>query len=427
MRPVDEQFSYVVNCSFPHSFRLLNPSQHRILQAINGVDDIPTIGERLEIPYQTLEQFLYLLNKTEIIGFDDHFSTPQKPAKPNSINFWIHTTNACNLGCSYCYISTLNTSGGMTEAVREQLLYKMLEVVTSKGIRHIKLRLAGGEPLGQFQIWKEFIPRAKKALAEAGCRFDTGFVTNLTMLDEEMIAFSKAHDIGFGVSLDGVANVHDSTRSFRSGCGSFGMVDTNLRRLLAEGITVYVNTVISNLNLIGLPDLTRYLISLDIPFRYSVVKGIAIDAGLLEEYLSQSYTIMGESVTDGWQFSNRFQFCDLKPNELGFQTCASGFSGGAIYVDGSFNYCHVHFGENNSDTKLSIFDGEMDLVDMIGRSGNHQEARSDECGNCRYRSVCTSGCPVYRVDGKDPQCSLYHLFIPKYYELQAFERIRLLR
>ncbi|MEO7881296.1 radical SAM protein [Mucilaginibacter sp.] len=425
LRHVGDGFAYAVNCSYPNSFRLLNQRQQEILQAVNGIDNVQAIADSLALPPDTLEQFLSMLSKTEIISFDT-FSAPQKPAAPKSLNFWIHTTNACNLGCSYCYISTLNTSGGMTETVRQQLIYKMLEAVRKNGIKHTRLRLAGGEPLGQFNSWKIFIPEAKKALANAGCKFDAGFVTNLTMLNDEIISFSKEYGIGFGVSLDGVEATHDATRSFRSGCGSFGIVDVNLRKLIAAGIPVSVNTVVTNLNFTGLPDLTRYLIALDIPFRYSIVKGEKIHAELLDEYLSASYAIMQEAIESGWQFSKRFQFCDLKPNDLGCQTCASGFSGGAIYVDGTFKYCHVQFGDDKAPG-TSIFNEELSLVEMIAGGEHHEDEKSDDCKKCRYRSVCTSGCPVYRVDGKDPQCSLYHHYIPKYYELQAMERLHLLK
>jgi len=422
---INDDYGYAVNCSYPNSFRLLNRSQFEILQAINGKDDAQEIAAQLGIDIDTLERFLSLLGKTEIISFTD-FTTPQKPTGPKSLNFWIHTTNACNLGCSYCYISTLNTGKGMTDTVRQQLLAKLLEAASVRGIKHIRLRLAGGEPMGQFAAWKSFIPDARTTLDYVGCKFDAGFVTNLTQLNDEIIAFSKEYGIGYGVSLDGVEAIHDATRSFRSGCGSFGIVDTNLRKLLAEGIAVSINTVVTNLNLLGLPDLTRYLIALDIPFRYSIVKGEQINAQLLDECLSESYEIMQDAIEQGWKFSQRYQFCDLKPNELGFQTCASGFSGGAIYIDGSFKYCHVQFGEQTTSNQ-SIFDEGVDLVDMISQGEHHEDAKSDDCRKCRYRSVCTSGCPVYRVNGKDPQCSLYHRFIPKYYELQARERIKLLK
>ena len=426
LRPIEEDYFYAVNCAYPNSLRILNREQHEIITSIDNKTSTSTLSDKLAIQTDVLDEFLRLLSQTEIIRFDNQFSKPQRPASPKSLNFWIHTTNRCNLTCSYCYISTLNTTSGMQDTTQRQLLHKLVETVSKRNLNSVKLRLAGGEPLTQFKSWRTFIPEARRTLNDLGCALEISFITNLTILTDEIIEFSKKHSISYGVSLDGVETHHDATRTFRSGAGSFKMVDNNLRKLLAHNIPVSTSTVVSNANLEGLPDLTRYLIDLDVPFRYSIVKDEAIDAELLEKYLSESYAIMSEAIQTGWHFSNRHQFCDLKPNELGFQTCASGFSGGAIYVDGTVNYCHVHFGDE-SQISHSIFDDTMDLVDMIEQGSHYEGMKSQDCQSCRYKSVCTSGCPVYRVNGKDPQCSLYHKFIPMIYELQAHERLKLLR
>lgn len=150
------------------------------------------------------------------------------------------------------------------------------------------------------------------------------------------------------------------------------------------------------------------------------MKGEQIDAQLLDEYLSASYQIMQEAIERDWQFSKRYQFCDIKPNDLDFQTCASGLSRGAIYIDGTFKYCHVQFGEEKASGK-NIFE-DISLVDMITDGEHLEDHISEDCKKCRYRSICTSGCPVYRTEeNKDPQCSICHRFIPKYYELRAKE------
>ena len=426
LRPIEGDYFYAVNCAHPHSLRVLNRAQYDILTAIDNQTGTSVLGEQLGIASDVLDGFLSLLSQTELIRFDDQFSQPQKPDSPTSLNFWIHTTNRCNLSCGYCYISTLNTSGGMPEATQRQLLHKLVETVRRRKLNRVKFRLAGGEPLTQFKSWQAFIPEARRILAEEGCALDVSFLTNLTILTDEIIAFSKEQGISYGVSLDGQGAYHDATRSFRSGVGTFDRVAANLNALLAHGIPVSTSTVITNANLAGLPDLTRFLIDLDIPFRYSIVKGEAIDADLLEQHLSASYQIMREAIERDWQFSSRHQFCDLKPSELGFQTCGSGFSGGAIYVDGTVNYCHVHVGDTAKQAH-SIFDDGMDLVEMIQAVSHYEGPRSTDCKTCQYKSVCTSGCPVYRVDGKDPQCSLYHQFIPLIYELQARERLQLLR
>lgn len=416
----------MVNCSYPNSLRILTESQYTILRAIDGRTDTAALSEVHGVQPDALDAYLQLLKTTEIVRFDTDFSLPEKPSVPESLNFWIHTTNRCNLSCGYCYISTLHTPGGMSEETKRQLLRKLIETVQKRNIRHIKFRLAGGEPLTQFKSWKGFIPQAKEALQALGCNLEIAFITNLTILTDEILVFSKEYNISYGVSLDGLGQTHDASRKFRNGVGSFENVDQHIRTLVSHGLPLSINTVVNNLNLEGLPDLTRYLIALDVPFRFSIVKGEAIDAEKLGKYLSEAYAIMEEAIQTGWAFSRRHQFCDLKLNELGFQTCASGFSGGAIYLDGTLNYCHVHAGDT-AQPAHSIFEEGLDLVDMIRQGSHYEDIRSGDCSLCQFKSVCTSGCPIYRVNGKDPQCSLYHTVIPRIYELQARERLKLLR
>lgn len=385
LRPIEPGYAYAVNCAYPQSLRLLTEAQVNILQAIDGRSTVSILSERLDISSTVLEDCFKLLSQTEIIRFDTQFSKPEKPSTPQSLNFWIHTTNRCNLACSYCYISTLNTTEGMSDATKKQLLEKVVETVVKRKLKHIKFRLAGGEPLTQFKSWKAFIPEIRHRLTELGCRFEASFITNLTILTDEIITFCEEHAVSFGISLDGIEAYNDASRPFKQGAGTFKRIDQNLRKLLAHQIPVAVNTVVTNQNLKGLPDLTRYLIDLDVPFRYSIVKGEALDAELLESCLLESYTLMEEAIQTGWQFSHRHQFCDLKPHELGFQTCASGFSGGAIYVDGTLNYCHVHFGDE-SQSSHSIFDSELDLVDMIEQGSHEEDNRSNDCKACRYNA-----------------------------------------
>ncbi|MCF0072476.1 radical SAM protein [Dyadobacter sp. CY261] len=417
---------YVVNCFYPDSLRVLTPLQYTIVSAIDGVSNAACLAKRFNVDELLLRSFLTSLADNELITFDRRYSLPARPERLRSLNFWIHTTNKCNLSCSYCYISTLQSTGGMQTDVQEQLLKKLVDTAKQRGIEKVNLRLAGGEPLIHFRSWRDFIGDAMSTLRVVQCELNVSFLTNLTVLNDEIISFATENNIGFGVSLDGLNQYHDQTRTFASGEGAFARTERNLLRLVANKIQVSVSTVITNENLPGLPDLTRFLVDLDIPFRFSIVKGQSIDAELLEHGLNESFTIMEDAIRRGWKFSRRHQFCDLKPTELGFQTCASGYSGGAIYVDGNLKYCHVHFGDE-SRKSLSIFDEELDLVDMIEEVSHGEDIRSEDCKRCKYRSICTSGCPVYRVNGKDPQCSIYHKFIPRIYDLLAMERLKVLR
>ncbi|MXV16882.1 radical SAM protein, partial [Pedobacter sp. HMF7056] len=88
---INDDYGYTVNCSYPHSFRVLNRRQYEILQEVDGVTDLATLADKLVIAPELLEKFLAQLSRMEIIRFDDAFSAPQKPASPKALNFWIHT------------------------------------------------------------------------------------------------------------------------------------------------------------------------------------------------------------------------------------------------------------------------------------------------------------------------------------------------
>jgi len=422
---LQNDFYGVVNTWYPNSLRIINSTQLSILNEIDGLSTISRISGKLNIDAELIYQYCKILEEKDIVRFDDKFLTHTTPTDPTHLNLWIHTTNKCNLTCSYCYISTLNSTGGMSEPVQRQLLEKLERTVKDRGLQSVKLRLAGGEPMTQFKAWKPFIEKAYKLFEEIHCDFSVVFLTNLTILNKEIVEFSKDFSIGYGVSIDGIHAYHDQERKFHNNKGSFAVVDTNIDTLLANGISVSTSTVVSNSNLQGLPSLAKYLIEKNILFRFSIVKGEIIDRSSLSSYLQDAYNIMENAIDEGWSFSRYHRFCDLKPSELGFQTCGSGFSGASIYVDGGVYYCHVQFGTKSLQSG-TLFDDSQDLVSLINNGKHHEGFRSDDCTNCNYRHVCTSGCPMYRENGKDPNCSLYHEFIPVIYRLQAKERLKLI-
>lgn len=422
VREIDDGFYTIVNTYSTNGLKIINSNQFQIFDKVDGIKNIEEIAHDLDLEVQAVEQVLNMLAPKEIIRFDKSFSEPNwENQNPKSLNLWIHTTNKCNLGCSYCYISTLQTTGGMSRETIEQLGTKILQTAKERSLKAVKIRLAGGEPLLQFRNWRDFIISTKEEFRKIDCDFGVAFLTNLTYLDNDIIEFSKQHKIGFGVSLDGYGNYHDLTRKFHNGKGSFDKVDQNLRKLLASGIKPSVSTVVNQANMEGLPTLTQYLIDLNLHFRYSIVHGEYLNRERLSEILTECYDIMQDAIYQkDFEFSKKHRLCDLKPSEIFFQTCSSGYSGGAVYVDGGVYFCHVKFGEG--DLSGSIYDNE-DLLTTVLKGQHNLGYRSDDCMKCNYKYVCTSGCPMYRVDGKDLSCGLYHHHLPRFYELLGRERL----
>lgn len=423
IKEIDNCFYIVINTFLKNGIKLINKNQFNILNIIDGYNSIDDIALKTGYNSKDIYSVIQILSKKNIVCFENKFIPLNiKESKGfNNLNLWVHTTNRCNLKCPYCYISTIQTTGGMLDSHIEQLSKKIIETATTQKLKTVYVRLSGGEPLLQFSRWKNFIIKTKTKLNEIGCKFRVAFLTNLTYLDDNIISFSKKYNIGFGVSIDGYDNYHDLTRKFYNDKGSFKIVNDNLTKMLKNRIFPSISIVVSEDNVEGLPILTKYLIDLNLNFRYSIVQGFNIDRELLSRKLQSSFDIMKEAInSQGFEISKKFRLCNLKLLHINEKTCSSGHTGGAININGDIHFCHTEFGKKN--ILGNIYDND-DILTIINKSKNYLSEYSEDCTKCTYRYVCSGGCPIYRNEGKDLNCELYQKFIPFFYELIGMERL----
>lgn len=181
-----------------------------------------------------------------------------------NLNFWLQVTDACNLACRYCYIPSLNSKQVFNPNLFDLLTRKLLTV---NGLRTVNIKLAGGEPLVAFKKWRAGIIQLRQVLADHGIALQLRLITNLTMLTDAMISFIRDNAIAISVSLDGLVTYHDKNRIFPSTQkGTFEIVDKNIKRLKAAGITPSVMVTVTSDNHKGIPDLVEYLVKNDLTF-----------------------------------------------------------------------------------------------------------------------------------------------------------------
>ena len=416
---INDSFFAVLNPSIKNGLRVLNKSQLKILEEIEDYRSNEDLALALNSPISEVTKCIDLLYEKKFIGKEYDF-TPQPRPSPSTLNFWIHTTNQCNLRCSYCNIPTLGQNDVLEEDTINKLFDQIIASCKKWKLSKVSLRLAGGEPLLRFRVWKQKFSILKSRLQQINVELQISFLTNLVALNDEMIDFIKHEHIGIGVSLDGLYQFQDSTRHFKNGGGSFKIVARNLDRLLEAGITPGIMTVVSNSNLDGLLDLTRFLISKNLHFRYSFVQGIPLDIEKTRKVLDLCYKEFEVAIKEaGYQFTQKHTLCDLKFLNPFFQTCSNGFSGGAVYTNGDIYFCQTQFETKNSIG--SVFE-DSDLLTTL-QKGSHYETANKDCILCKYQSICTSGCPLEREKGKDPHCVLYKDFIPKIIRLMGMQRL----
>jgi len=416
---IDNDFYFVVNPFVSNGLQIINVNQFVVLDSIDGETDITQLSAKTEFLQEDIITTCKILEKKNIVSFTNVFSKPLWNYNVNSIGLWVHTTNDCCLRCSYCYIHTLGLKDFIPSENIERLCEKLKQTVQQKQLQKVSLRLAGGEPLMKFNLWKPYLLELKETLKTLHCQLNITFLTNLVLLNDEMIHFVKENNFGIAVSLDGLKEYQNNTRYFENGKGSFDIVEKNIHKLLDNDIPFGIMTVVSNENLDGLEQLTKFITERNLKFRFSFVQGENLDIPKLISVLHNCYEILSEAIEKGYQFSKNHSLCDLKFLEPFFQTCGNGFNSGALYTDGNIYFCQKGFGTDTPNG--SIFE-EDDLLSIVQRKTHYNTVNSD-CQQCNLQYICTSGCPLERENEKDPHCEVYKEIIPLIFKLIAKERL----
>jgi uncharacterized protein len=344
-------------------------------------------------------------------------SDPQFSAE--NLQFWVQTSDRCNLACTYCYIPSLNSAKVCRPDLFSLFGKKLLGV---NGLKSVSIKLAGGEPLLSFQDWCEELVELRKTLAASNIRLNARIITNLTFLNRRIIDYIKANEIGVSVSLDGVAANNDRNRIFQgSGHGSFHIVKKNLGILRANGIKPGVMITATSENSAGIQELVESLVKDDLVFRLSDAKGGHIRPAEFEIAFASVKQTLDRAVAGGYPVSQRIVISDLRTLEPQATPCSMGTTGGALYLDGSIYFCHTEF---EKGAPLGNLDEDDGLLNIIRRGYTKHLGLSQDCQACEYRFVCAGGCPLYRENGKSPMCSAYKKIIPQIFDLYDEESSR---
>ncbi len=165
-------------------------------------------------------------------------------------------TEQCNFRCVYCYEDF--AIGRMPAEVVSGV--KALIVRRAPELAQLHLSFFGGEPLIAADIVQEISMAAHNAL---DARYTGSVTTNGALLTAERASALRAVGVrAYQISLDGLADAHDSTRRRANGAGTFAQIWANLIALrdsdLDLDIVLRLHALPDNVaSLHGLIDLIR--------------------------------------------------------------------------------------------------------------------------------------------------------------------------
>ena len=139
--------------------------------------------------------------------------------------------NACNMSCVYCQAKDDNSM--VPHYMDEETARRSVDIALQSPARDLSFEFQGGEPLLNFDILKCIVEYAEKKKKAKNISYNV--VTNLTLLNEEMLDFFMEHNINICTSLDGDKELHDSNRVLRNGTGTFELVHSRMEWLQEKG------------------------------------------------------------------------------------------------------------------------------------------------------------------------------------------------
>lgn len=138
-------------------------------------------------------------------------------AKFNNRNlyFMVYPTQDCNLKCWYCYESHKKGTR-MSQKVLESVLNFVDKGIENDDFDSIHLAFFGGEPLLNFtKIAYPMAYAIKEKCQNAGKKFSSFFVTNASLMTDEMIDKLSTLAPYFQITIDGDKKKHDTVRIWK--------------------------------------------------------------------------------------------------------------------------------------------------------------------------------------------------------------------
>lgn len=342
------------------------------------------------------------------------------PPEPRSIAvraISLAIAQKCNLGCTYCYAQQGGFGGkpkDMPEAVARASVDRLL--AGAQPGHPVTLAFMGGEPLSN----REALHAVTRYAAERAARLDVpirfAITTNGTLLTDDDVALFQYFAFTLTVSIDGIGAVHDASRPFAGGRGSFARVAANVRRLVeTEGrrFRVLARVTVTPGNL-DLPATLRGLLAmgfdsvmfaplLSAPSGKRQMEGAHF--GRLLEQLGECAEMFRSEAAHNrlLPFSNVIGTLQrIHEYRREHYPCGAGGGYVAASADGDLFACHRFVGEE---------DGYLGDV-ANGLSEERQARWLDErnlqnqspCGSCWARYLCSGSCHYEVLKAGRPAC-----------------------
>ena len=424
----------------------LNPSFH-LFESIGNHVLIPDGSRIYKIDKEIHQKLEELLAKDDQKGIDQWLmendlqslgKIDDEPVKdPPLTSISLAIAQKCNLGCSYCYAQ----EGGFGVKAKNMPLEKAkaaVDLLFAQNHTAHKMNVAflGGEPLANREALRAVTRYVKERAETESKRINFSITTNGTLLTEEDADFFECYGFSVTISLDGIGEIHDRLRPFKSGKGSYERIIRNVEPLLAiqKNMQVSARVTVTPGNL-HLKETLDELIRLGFhsvgfsPMLSSPGGNDEMDSVSLERML-ENMIACGREFEKNLIAGKRYPFSNmstaLKEIHRGTHRpypCGAGAGYLGVSASGELAACH-RFVEDKKGYFGNLADGIDRDIQQAWLTERHVH-RQEPCKSCWARYLCGGGCHHEVINRGRPACDYIRGWL--HYVLQAYTRILDLR
>lgn len=178
--------------------------------------------------------FVYHKNKEVFV---DEFKDKMKDSKnylfsSTSLHIFV-VTNMCNVQCLYCQAqsSTRHNKGMMSMETAQ----KAVDIALQSSSNFLSFEFQGGEPLINFDTIKFIVEYSKEKCGDKCIEYN--LVSNLTLLNDDMLEYFKKNYVRISTSIDGNEFVHNKNRPYINGNGTYNDAVCKLKQVQQAGLS----------------------------------------------------------------------------------------------------------------------------------------------------------------------------------------------
>jgi uncharacterized protein len=413
------------------NFHLFDTETEKNILLVNG-SRIFTISDEIAAALEgNLDDSDNLLEKLGLSAPEYITDEPLSDVPVRSLSLAV--AQKCNLGCTYCYAQEGNF-GSKNKDMSAEVAMKSVDLLFSEASVGEKVNLAflGGEPLTNRKLLRECTERAALLAESKNVSINFSITTNGTLATPEDGEFFERHRFAVTISLDGIGDVHNRLRAFKSGSGSYDRILENIRPLLAmqRGMQVSARVTVTPDNLFLRETLDEFVSLGFHSVGFSPMLSSPNGAGEMNS--NQLDLMLEQMISCGEEFERRvaggerFPFLNMANalREIHKGThrpypCGAGAGYLGVSADGNLYACH-RFVEDDAGAMGKVSDG-VDREKQKRWLAERHIHLQEPCRNCWARYLCGGGCHHEVIKRGRPACNYIRGWL--HYCLQAYIRL----